>query len=95
MAKRKRDAEAVAEALDAGLVTHKQVRRRRESAEAAKSRGSKEDWREDGGAFKNGVLHVKPQRPALPRDPHAASHAAKKGRHMQKGKRGRGRHKGH
>ena len=64
--KRKREGEAVEDAMHAGLVTAQQVRKRRQSQQAA---GGRKDLglREDGGAFKNGVMRVRPEAKAQPR----------------------------
>ena len=55
--KRKSEAAAIEDALHAGLVTAKQLKKKRQGLQS----GNKKDLglREDGGAFRNGMLRVK------------------------------------
>lgn len=57
--KAQRDARATDEAISAGMLSVRDLaKKRRREAEAARVR--EPGLREDGGAFKNGVLRVKP-----------------------------------
>ena len=78
-----RERQALEEAIDAGLLQRKgSGKKRRRAAAAARARGGAAGLREDNGAFRGGVLRLRPD---------GKGRGGGSGRSVASGRRGRGR----